>query len=103
MISKVRCVNQGKYVYITAGKEYNVLKIEDDYFHIWNNSGEVCFYEKHLFVVPENNSKYILVEGKKDDFIQQVNELIAQGYKPQGGVAVDQQFYIQALVLNEQC
>lgn len=49
---------------------------------------------------PANRPKYALVEAKKDEFLQQVNELIAQGYKPQGGVAVDQQYCIQAMILE---
>lgn len=50
---------------------------------------------------PPGRPKYVLVDAKKDEFLQQVNELIAKGYKPQGGVAVDQAYYIQALVLEK--
>lgn len=50
---------------------------------------------------PPGRPKYVLVEAKKVEFLKQVNELIAQGYKPQGGVAVDQEYYIQALILEK--
>ncbi len=47
--------------------------------------------------------KYILVEHQnKPTFIELVNQKIAQGYLPLGGVAVYGNFYIQAMILKEQ-
>lgn len=47
--------------------------------------------------------KYILVEHQNNTtFTELVNQKIAEGYLPQGGVAVYSNFYIQAMILKEQ-
>lgn len=102
----VRCVYTGGYLYITEGRDYSVVRVDDNHIYIENDCG-ASYYESHLFKLVKSNQKpadrpkYVLVEAKKDEFLKQVNELIAQGYKPQGGVSVDQQFYIQAMVLGD--
>jgi hypothetical protein len=46
--------------------------------------------------------KYILVEHQNNTtFKELVNQKIAQGYLPQGGVAVYGNFYIQAMILKK--
>jgi hypothetical protein len=45
--------------------------------------------------------KYILVEHQNNKtFTELVNQKIAEGYVPLGGVAVYGNFYIQAMILN---
>lgn len=105
---KVRCVNSGDNHYITAGKEYIVKGVEEDCIKTTSDQPDCyCYYEPELFELVESSQKpadlpkYVVVEAKNKEFLQQVNELIAKGYKPQGGVVVDQQFYIQAMVLGD--
>lgn len=105
---KVRCISTGFYESITLGKEYVVVEARgSNYIWISCDDGDIVPYEIDHFVLSETLQKstdlpkYILVEAKKVEFLQQVNELIAKGYKPQGGVAVDQAYYIQALILEK--
>ena len=41
---KVRCVSIGEYVYITAGKEYDVVGVDRDSVYIVNDNCEECDY-----------------------------------------------------------
>ena len=41
---KVRCVNIGGHVYITAGKEYDVINLDEDSVYIVNDNHEECDY-----------------------------------------------------------
>ena len=41
---KVRCVNVGGHVYITAGKEYDVINLDEDSVYIVNDNHEECDY-----------------------------------------------------------
>ena len=103
---KIRCLSNGRCQYITEGRVYVVKSVDDKYVYIENDHG-AAYYDSGLFTLVKSNQKpvdfrkYVLVEAKKDEFLKQVNELIAQGYKPQGGVSVDQAYYIQALVLGD--
>ena len=46
--------------------------------------------------------KYILVEHHNNTtFKELVNQKIAEGYVPLGGIAVYSNFYIQAMILKE--
>ncbi|WP_150111917.1 DUF1737 domain-containing protein [Flavobacterium sasangense] len=46
--------------------------------------------------------KYILVEHQNNKtFTELVNQKIAEGYLPQGGIAVYDNFFIQAMILKE--
>lgn len=92
---------------LEVGRVYTVEGVDGEHIKILNCFFDMHWYEKKLFDFAYQNQKlaelpkYVIVDAKKDEFLQQVNELIAQGYKPQGGVVVDQQFYIQALVLGD--
>ena len=114
---KVRCISTGSYEFITLGKEYVVVEARGSgYIWIGCDDGDIVPYETGLFELveasqkprdfleesgkPADLPKYVIVEAKNKEFLQEVNELIAKGYKPQGGVVVDQQFYIQAMVLE---
>ena len=41
---KVRCVNVGEHFYITAGKEYDVINLDEDSVYIVNDNHEECDY-----------------------------------------------------------
>ena len=41
---KVRCVNVGGHVYIAAGKEYDVINLDEDSVYIVNDNHEECDY-----------------------------------------------------------
>ena len=41
---KVRCVNVGGHFYITAGKEYDVINLDEDSVYIVNDNHEECDY-----------------------------------------------------------
>ena len=43
-IKKVRCVNIGEYIYITVGKEYDVVDLDGDSVYIVNDNCEECDY-----------------------------------------------------------
>lgn len=106
---KVRCVRNDDFGlgFLTLDKEYEVIRFSKygDVVIIADDGYEWGFYTDR-FVLSEtlqkslDQPKYVLVEAKKDEFLQQVNELITKGYKPQGGVAVDQQYCIQAMILE---
>ena len=108
---KVRCVDdkdQFPSNLLTAGSEYVVESVNrwGEVF-VAANDGKQWSFLPERFVLsefyqkPTDLAKYVIVQGKNKEFLEQVNELIAKGYKPQGGVVVDQQFYIQALVLGD--
>ena len=45
--------------------------------------------------------KYIVVRLVNfDDFIKAVNDYIGKSWRPQGGIAVDGSYYLQAMVLG---
>ncbi len=48
-VSKVRCVNIGEYVYITVGKEYDVVGLDGDSVYIVNDDCEECDYLYEYF------------------------------------------------------
>lgn len=105
---KVRCVDnafiEGNRGTIYIGDVFTVIDINSRGDCIFVNN---AWYAITRFELAEELSKYtdmpkyVIVEAKNKEFLEQVNELIAKGYKPQGGVVVDQQFYIQALVLGD--
>ena len=101
---------------LEVGRVYTVEGVDGEQIKVMNCFFDMHWYEKELFQFAYQNQKprdfpeesgkpvdlpkYVLVEAKKDEFLKQVNELIAKGYKPQGGVAVDQAYYIQAMILE---
>ena len=104
----VRCVYTGGYLYITEGRDYSVVRVDDNHIYIENDCG-ASYYESHLFKLVKSNQKpvdvprYVIVQGNAQDVVAEVNEYIKQGYKLQGGVSVHQDWFAQALVLNEPC
>lgn len=52
---------------------------------------------------PADRPKYVIVQGKAQDVVAEVEQYLKQGYKLQGGVSMHQDWFAQALVLNEPC
>lgn len=101
---KVRCVNNDEASHcLNLGEVYTVFYVRGCFISVRPDFiAEIGdWYASRFELVGADLPKYVLVEAKKDEFLEQVNELIAKGYKPQGGVVADQQFYIQAMVLED--
>lgn len=105
---KVRCISTGYYELITLGKEYVVVEARgSDYIWISCDDGDIVPYETDRFELVESSQKpadlpkYVIVQGKAQDVVAEVEQYLNQGYKPQGGVSMHQGWFAQAMILGD--
>lgn len=102
----VRCVCTGGYLHITKGRDYSVVRFDDNHIYIENDYG-ASYYESHLFKLVKSNQKpvdvprYVIVQGNAQDVVAEVEQYLKQGYKPQGGVSMHQDWFAQAMILGD--
>lgn len=107
---KVRCVNNGCFGLglLTINKEYEVVRFNKygDVVIIADDGSEWGFVLER-FVLADSNQKpsvvlkYIVVQGKVQDMVAEVEQHLKQGYKLQGGVSMHQNWFAQALILGD--
>ena len=103
---KILCLSNGRCQYITEGRVYVVKSVDDKYVYIENDHG-AAYYDSGLFTLVKTNQKpvdvpeYVIVQGKVQDVVAEVEQYLNQGYKLQGGVSMHQDWFAQAMILGD--
>lgn len=72
---KIGCVNIGTYDYLTSGKVYDVLSMDDGVYYLINDDGWECDYPQDLFEVLEDHANGQVSEA--------IADLVEYRYKPE--------------------
>lgn len=73
---KIRCIEQGNNTYLTVGKEYEVVRVDRNFYTIINDSNSNFRYDKYLFVEVKDMKKSDLKTGMIVEYRNGLNYIV---------------------------
>ena len=93
------CSDKGEITYVCNFGGITVFWDSQPFEEYYYTAKDVEKFE--LFQKPADLPKYVIVQGKVQDVVAEVEQYLKQGYKLQGGVSVHQDWFAQAMILGD--